>query len=266
MKDLFFIGISSMFAEICTHPIDFVKTQKQYKKTNISTVGIFKNVFKTDGIRGFYPSIAPAVVRHWAYTTTRVSVYEKIRSEESSFGQKLLAGALAGGTAQLVASPTDLIKVKLQTQKLTNNKSYTPFQIIKSVYKKDGVRGFYYGWKPNVSRAVLVTVGELVAYDTGKQYLLNYMDDTFYCHALASINSGFWSTFLSTPADVIKTRIMADSKNTMIGTAKEIVKNEGVLSLWKGFIPIWSRLAPWQFIFWVSYEQLRLANNMGSFK
>jgi len=32
MKDLLFIGISSMFAEICTHPLDFVKTQKQYKK------------------------------------------------------------------------------------------------------------------------------------------------------------------------------------------------------------------------------------------
>ena len=111
-----------------------------------------------------------------------------------------------------------------------------------------------------------VNIGELVAYDTGKKYLLNYMNDNVYCHGLASLHSGFWSTLLSTPADVIKTRMMSDSNHTMTRVARDIIKNEGFLSLWKGFIPIWCRLAPWQFIFWVTYEQLRIANNLGGFK
>ena len=266
MKDLGLISISSMCAEIITHPADFVKTQKQYHKTNISTFNIFKNVLKRDGIKGFYPSIAPAIARHWVYTTTRVGLYERLRTNDSDFSSKFLAGSLAGGVAQLIASPTDLIKVKLQTQQLSGKVQHTPSQIIKNIYKTQGIRGFYYGWKPNVTRAMTVNIGELVAYDTGKKYLLNYMNDNVYCHGLASLHSGFWSTLLSTPADVIKTRMMSDSNHTMTRVARDIIKNEGFLSLWKGFIPIWCRLAPWQFIFWVTYEQLRIANNLGGFK
>jgi len=254
-----------MLAEIITHPMDFIKTQKQYYKTNISTIDIFKNIMKKDGVRGFYPSAPPAIVRHWVYTTTRVGLYERLRSEDSSFISKFFSGSVAGGVAQLIASPTDLVKVKLQTRNLSNNKQGV-YEIIKKTYKSGGIRAFYYGWKPNVTRAVTVNLGELVAYDTGKNYLLNYMDDNIYCHGLASLNSGFWSTLLSTPSDVIKTRMMADSQHTMMETAKNIIKNEGFLSLWKGFIPIWCRLAPWQFVFWVTYEKLRVVNNFEGFK
>ena len=266
MKDLALISVSSMCAETVTHPMDFIKTQKQYYRTNISTFNIFKNVLKRDGFRGFYPSLGPAIIRHWIYTTTRVGLYEKLRSPDSDFISKFLSGTTAGGIAQLFASPTDLVKVKLQTQQISNKTKKTPFQIIKNVYKTQGLKGFYHGWKPNVTRAMTVNIGELVAYDTGKNYLLNYMNDNVYCHGLASLHSGFWSTLLSTPADVIKTRMMSDSKNTMMGVARDTIKNEGILSLWKGFIPIWCRLAPWQFVFWVSYEQLRIANNLGGFK
>jgi solute carrier family 25 uncoupling protein 27 len=36
------------------------------------------------------------------------------------------------------------------------------------------------------------------------------------------------------------------------------VKQEGLAALWKGFGPTWLRLGPWQFCFWVTYEELRL--------
>ena len=267
MKSLLLIPISSGLAEIITHPIDFVKTQKQYYKTNISSIHIFKKIFKTQGVRGFYSSISPAIARHWVYTTTRVGLYENLRTGESDFKNKFIAGSVAGGMAQLIASPTDLIKIKLQTQQLVNKhkNKQTSYNIIKKIYKTQGIKGFYYGWKPNVARAISVNLGELVAYDTGKQFLLNYLDDNIYCHGLASLHSGFWSSLLSTPADVVKTRMMADSKHTMYSITKNIIQKEGFFSLWKGFIPIWCRLAPWQFVFWVSYEQLRAFNNMEGF-
>ena len=265
MKNLLLISLSSGLAEIITHPIDFVKTQKQYYKINISSINIFKKIFKKQGILGFYPSISPAIVRHWIYTTTRVGLYENLRTSDSDFKNKFIAGSFSGGTAQLLASPTDLIKIKLQTQQIAHNQKQTSYNIVKNIYKTQGIKGFYYGWKPNVFRAITVNMGELVAYDTGKQFLLNYLDDNIYCHGLASIHSGFWSSLLSTPADVIKTKMMADSNHTMYNITKNTIQKEGVLSLWKGFIPIWFRLAPWQFVFWVSYEQLRTFNNMKGF-
>lgn len=44
-----------------------------------------------------------------------------------------------------------------------------------------------------------------------------------------------------------------------------VVKTEGVRALWKGFLPTWARLGPWQFVFWVSYEELRRFAGLGSF-
>jgi solute carrier family 25 uncoupling protein 27 len=274
MKELTLIPFASLLAETVTHPVDFIKTQKQYLKTPIPVVTLFTQTYKNKGVKGFYPSIVPAVLRHWVYTTTRVGLYERLRSKDSNTLNKLYSGVLAGGVAQAISSPTDLLKVKLQTQALqqsTNMHSASRIQkksmytIAKHIYKQQGLRGFYYGWQPNVMRAMLVNVGELVAYDNGKQYLLQYMDDTVACHGLASIHSGFWSTLMSTPADVLKTRLMADSKYTMIQCSKDIIKNEGLLSLWKGFFPNWFRLAPWQFVFWTTYEQLRKLNNLDSF-
>ena len=43
------------------------------------------------------------------------------------------------------------------------------------------------------------------------------------------------------------------------------IKNEGPLALYKGFMPVWLRLAPWQIIFWTSYEQLRKLNGKMGF-
>jgi len=274
MKELILIPIASLFAETITHPVDFIKTQKQYIKTSVPFYTLCLQTFQKNGVRGFYPSIVPAVMRHWVYTTTRVGLYEHLRSKDSNVLNKMYSGVIAGGIAQAIASPTDLIKIKLQTQVLQQAKKCKQikyvkkdgmYTIIKNVYKTQGIKGFYYGWKPNVTRAMMVNLGELVAYDSGKQYLLQHMNDTMFCHGLASFHSGFWSTLLSTPADVIKTRLMADSKHTMFQCAKDIIRNEGFLSLWKGFFPNWFRLAPWQFVFWTTYEQLRVLNKLESF-
>jgi len=35
------------------------------------------------------------------------------------------------------------------------------------------------------------------------------------------------------------------------------VRNEGLFALYKGFIPVWIRMAPWSLTFWLSFEQIR---------
>lgn len=35
------------------------------------------------------------------------------------------------------------------------------------------------------------------------------------------------------------------------------VENEGFLALYKGFLPVWIRMAPWSLTFWMSFEQIR---------
>ena len=51
----------------------------------------------------------------------------------------------------------------------------------------------------------------------------------------------------------------------IINCISKTVQNEGFFALYKGFCPIWLRLAPWQVIFWTSYEQLRKLQGVKSF-
>jgi solute carrier family 25 (mitochondrial uncoupling protein), member 27 len=35
------------------------------------------------------------------------------------------------------------------------------------------------------------------------------------------------------------------------------VQNEGLFALYKGFFPVWIRMAPWSLTFWLSFEKIR---------
>lgn len=255
-KKLALIPIASAAAETLTHPIDVIKTQKQVNSHPFPR--IIQSIYTKNGIRGFYPSLPPAILRHWVYTLARISIYEHYRSSDDSFFKKLTTGIAAGGIAQALASPTDLVKVKLQ---MGQYKTMT--ECIKATYKNEGVKGFYRGISPNVMRACTVNMGELVAYDTGKHWLLEHgLQDNIGTHTLSSIFSGFWATLCSTPADVIKSRMMSGTFTSI----PNIIKTEGIGTFWHGFFPNWGRLAPWQLTFWLTYEQLRKLSGMEGFK
>ncbi|KAK8522883.1 hypothetical protein V6N12_056576 [Hibiscus sabdariffa] len=181
---------------------------------------------------------------------------------------------------QFVASPADLVKVRMQADGRLISKGLQPryngpFDAFKKIVASDGIGGLWKGVLPNIQRAFLVNMGELACYDHAKRFVINNQisDDNIYAHTLASIMSGLSATTLSCPADVVKTRMMnqavgkegnlmyKSSYNCLVKT----VKIEGLTALWKGFFPTWARLGPWQFVFWVSYEKFRHISGLSSF-
>lgn len=175
---------------------------------------------------------------------------------------------------QVVASPADLIKVRMQAG--GHNPRYAGiFDAFSKVVRSEGILGLWRGVFPNAQRAFLVNMGELSCYDQTKHFIIDKQicGDNTYAHTMASVASGLVSTTLSCPADVIKTRMMNQAAGKVTGTLYrssfdcmlKTVKFEGLMALWKGFFPTWARLGPWQFVFWVSYEQLRHASGLASF-
>ncbi|EFN74547.1 Kidney mitochondrial carrier protein 1 [Camponotus floridanus] len=45
--------------------------------------------------------------------------------------------------------------------------------------------------------------------------------------------------------------------NGSIDCLIQTIKYEGILALYKGFIPTWFRMGPWNIIFFITYEQLK---------
>ncbi|RWS07992.1 mitochondrial uncoupling protein 4-like protein [Dinothrombium tinctorium] len=259
---------------------------------------------KEEGFFKLWRGMPPAVNRHLIYSGTRLTVYELIRdtlgkNEDGtlSLWKAVCGGVIAGGFAQFLASPADLVKVQIQAEGKRRMQGLPPrvrnsWHAFTKIINEGGVRGLWKGWVPNVQRAALVNLGDLTTYDTAKRIILNHtkLKDNYFTHALArqdllirsqTIIDFFHSTFsglvaatFGTPADTIKTRIMNQPTDEhgrglvykgSIDCFMKCVKQEGFFSLYKGFIPCWMRMGPWSLTFWITYEKFRNWGGVKSF-
>eukprot|EP00667_Euglena_gracilis_P021641 EG_transcript_23774 len=266
------INVAAATSEVVTYPIDFVKTRVQSNSSRVGPLKTAIGIISEEGVSVLYRGLPAAILRHWVYSATRIALYERFRNETDQlrwgFAGKLLSGAAAGGIGQFIASPTDLVKVRLQTDR--GGQLYRGvWHCLQVIYAEGGSRAFFYGWLPNVQRAMAVNVGELAAYDQCKRLVLTHtsLPDNAQCHGLASVGSGFFSSLCSTPMDVMKTRLMQSQSQFqgVVHCFTHTVRTEGFLALYKGFLPTWARLGPWQFIFWVTYEEARRLTGLGGF-
>ena len=264
-RKLCLIQTSACISESVTYPIDYIKTKMQINSQKKTFIDVSRDILSGNRKLQMYDGLKPALLRHCFYTTLRVNTYENLR-EGSYIKNKYLIGGLAGGISQLITSPFDLLKVRYITDMKENT---TIPKTVRSIYIDNGFRGLWRGVGPNVSRAVLVNLGELATYDIVKSKIKKRLciDEGIPLHVMSSTCSGFVSSLLCTPADVIKSRMMQQNSGyeTMIKCIMGTVKEEGLLSLYKGFFPVWIRLAPWQMTFWVSYEKLRFISGLESF-
>ncbi|KAF5449591.1 hypothetical protein F2P56_030021 [Juglans regia] len=286
-------SLSAMVAETTTFPIDLTKTRLQLQGESLSSstrptngFRVASEIVREQGPLGLYKGLSPAILRHLFYTPIRILGYEHFRNVVSadagslSLSAKALVGGISGVMAQVVASPADLVKVRMQADGRMVSQGFQPrysgpFDALNKIMRTEGFKGLWKGVFPNVQRAFLVNTGELACYDHAKRFVIQnrIARDNIFAHTLASIMSGLSATALSCPADVVKTRMMnqaAGKEGKIMYTSSydclvKTVRIEGLRALWKGFFPTWARLGPWQFVFWVSYEKLRQISGLSSF-
>ncbi|KAK3761358.1 hypothetical protein RRG08_060925 [Elysia crispata] len=293
---------AAVVAETVTYPLDLTKTRlqiqgerAQHVRTIRSSVVPHRGMIATaagivqeEGLLKLWQGVTPALYRHIVYTGCRMSMYEFLRekvfkkNKDGTFSlwKAIVSGMLAGGAGQFIASPADLVKVRLQMEGRrrleglpvrVKNTAHAFTQIV----SESGVLGLWRGWVPNVQRAALVNLGDLATYDTAKHLILvnTNLKDNYVTHTMASACSGLVAAIIGTPADVIKTRIMnqptQDGKGLLysgsVDCLVKTVRQEGFLALYKGLLPIWTRMAPWSLVFWLSYEQVRKFSGTSSF-
>ncbi|XP_078069017.1 mitochondrial uncoupling protein 4 isoform X1 [Mustelus asterias] len=290
-------------AEIVTFPLDLTKTRlqiqgeagprqfiggqaaKPYRGMIQTAVGIVKE----EGLFKLWQGVTPAICRHIVYSGIRIVTYEKLRDsvlckdEDGCFPlwKAVIGGMLGGALGQFFASPTDLVKIQMQMEGKRRLEGKPPrvhgiIHAFVKIVSEGGIRGLWAGWIPNVQRAALVSLGDLTTYDTVKQFLLRNttLKDNSLCHGLSSICAGLVAATLGTPADVIKSRIMNQTRDkqgrglqytSTIDCLMKTIKREGFMSLYKGFLPTWTRMAPWSMTFWLTFEQIRRLSGIDSF-
>lgn len=136
------------------------------------------------------------------------------------------------------------------------------------ITRQEGIRGLWRGVGPTVQRAAIISASQIPSYDHTKHTLLNnnYMHEGLRLHFVSSMVAGLVCATVTSPVDVIKTRVMnqrVKGRNTelyrsMLDCLCKTVRTEGLLGLYKGFVPNWVRIGPHTTITFLIFEQLRM--------
>ena len=130
-----------------------------------------------------------------------------------------------------------------------------------TIARQEGPLALWRGCMPTVSRCIVLNISQLATYSEAKERIISVgVGDGLACHVGASLVSGLASTTAAVPFDTAKTRIQqATAQGTYSGLfdcLAKTVRQEGVLSLWKGWLPSYARLGPHVLVTFVMLEQL----------
>ena len=224
-------SLASISSSFITHPIDVVKVRLQNYTTPVSPISYISSIYKTEGANFLTKGINATIFRNGTFISSKMFAYNYLKNKYNSntFHEKVLCGCTAGFVGASVGSPFDVILINMQSNP---NKYPTMGSSAMTIFQKDGFLGFYKGYKFTLSRAVVVTSCQFSVFDQIKQELSNFNHfNTQQKFLMSSISSSIITSVISNPIDLCKTRTI---NNIQPSTIFEIIKKEGILSLWKG--------------------------------
>ncbi|CCK69973.1 citrin KNAG_0D02230 [Huiozyma naganishii CBS 8797] len=236
------------------YPIDFIKTRMQVQRS----LSKYKNsldclikVVKTEGVRGLYSGLGFQLIGVAPEKAIKLTVNDFLRKKLidkqgnlHAFAE-VLSGASAGTCQVIFTNPIEIVKIRLQVKsESVANASLTASQIIKSL----GIKGLYKGVTACLMRDVPFSAIYFPTYAHLKKDIFNFdpKDKTkrnrlkTWELLVAGALAGMPAAFLTTPFDVIKTRLQVDPRKGetrykgIFHAAKTILKEESIRSFFKG--------------------------------
>lgn len=244
----------------------------------VGPIAVGVKIVQQDGFKALFSGVSATMLRQTLYSTTRMGLYDVLKQKwtDPETGNmplmtKIGAGLIAGGVGAAVGNPADVAMVRMQADgrlPASQRRNYkSVIDAISQMRKSEGITSLWRGSSLTVNRAMLVTASQLASYDQIKESILdnNLMKDGLGTHVTASFAAGFVASVVTNPVDVIKTRVMnmkvepghAPPYSGAIDCAMKTVRSEGVMALYKGFIPTISRQGPFTVVLFVTLEQVR---------
>jgi hypothetical protein len=219
----------------------FMQVSSSLSRTANATVtrtGIFRtgaDIVARDGIQALYTGISPALLRQCLYGGLSVGSYQIVLRSlfappdapaswahaggGATFSQKFVAGALSGGVAQLLTSPTDTIRIRMQADRRNLLMHQVPeryksmWHAFKTIVRDEGVvNGLFVGASVNTARAAVMNSLWMASYDQSKSKLLESGfpgGDGHLLHAVCSQISGAASALIAAPMDNVRTLMIS---------------------------------------------------------
>lgn len=224
-------------AEASTLPLDLCKARLQLQnelsaKPSAASVPVEKlgmvrmlgKIYRDEGLLAMWSGLPASVLRQAIYGGISTGAYKPVRdylaamygaAGDAPLLLKALAGGLTGGVGQAVASPTDVVKLRLQADGRLVSQGQQPrykgtLDAFVKIAQQEGRAGFFRGVWPNTQQAAVINGCGIASYDETKRFVCATLgtDQGLLAKLLAALTSGLVSATVSSPFDVIKTRLM----------------------------------------------------------
>lgn len=174
----------------------------------------------------------------------------------------VLMSSAAGFLGGIAGNPGDVLNVRMQSDaskppEAQRNYRHALDGLVRMI-REEGPVSIFRGVEANSVRALLMTASQLASYDVFKQFCLLQMGmaDSFLTHFTSSLAAGFVATSLCSPVDVVKTRVMSAGGKVPIATLlAEATRKEGLLWMFRGWVPSFIRLGPQTICTMLFFEQ-----------
>ncbi|KAM3066676.1 mitochondrial aspartate-glutamate transporter agc1 [Clarireedia jacksonii] len=250
-------SLAGAFGAFMVYPIDLVKTRMQNQRSSRVGEMLYKNswdcakkVVKNEGFTGLYSGVLPQLVGVAPEKAIKLTVNDLVRGHFSSKDGKIalrheiLAGGTAGACQVIFTNPLEIVKIRLQVQgEVAKSVEGTPRRSAIWIVRNLGLVGLYKGASACLLRDVPFSAIYFPTYNHLKR---DYFGESqtkklgIVQLLTAGAIAGMPAAYLTTPCDVIKTRLQVEARKgessyTGLGhAAKTIFKEEGFKAFFKG--------------------------------
>jgi solute carrier family 25 phosphate transporter 23/24/25/41 len=186
----------------------------------------------------------------------------------SQICKSLAAGGVAGAVSRTSVAPLERLKILMQIQ--GNEKQYTGVvQGTLQMFRNDGVRGMFKGNGLNCIRIIPNQAIKFLTYEQLSRKISHYLIDqggdgqlTPVMRLLAGAGAGIIGMSATYPMDMVRGRITIQETGHqqyrgLLHATGCIVREEGLLALWRGWLPSVIGVVPYVGLNFGVYETLK---------
>ncbi|GMP85910.1 hypothetical protein CsSME_00038890 [Camellia sinensis var. sinensis] len=274
-------SIGGVMEACCLQPIDVIKTRLQLDRSGAykGIVHCGTTIVRTEGVRALWKGLTPFATHLTLKYALRMgsnavlqSAFKDSNSGNLSNQGRFFAGFGAGVLEALViVTPFEVVKIRLQQQRGLSHellKYKGPVHCARLIIREEGILGLWAGAAPTVMRNGTNQAAMFSAKNAFDRLLWKkHEGDGKVLQPWQSMISGFLAgtagPICTGPFDVVKTRLMAQSRSGgelkykgMVHAIPTIYREEGLRALWKGLLPRLMRIPPGQAIMWAVADQV----------
>jgi hypothetical protein len=252
-------GGTARITSVCIlHPFDVLKTRLQYQRSYNPEIVSYQSwltaipqIAKQEGWRTFYKGIGVRLAYIFPSAAFNFTIFEQCRSafkkREDNWKIPLTIGLGFATRCILTLSrtPFDVVKQELQidgTHKVKQKKSL--LSIVSLIKNERGSVGFFTGMPITIARDIVFSSSYFLSYELIRILQTNGDYNQNIKYALAGGFAGFFSTIISLPLDVLKTRIQTQAHlpveerySTYSQAVRDMMSKEGKAVFMRGLEP-----------------------------